>query len=553
LHELAGTHTIPLLSQNKAKQGGCMAIAPSRRDFLKSASASALLLPVWGSTALAFQAEPVVGTTRFGKILGRRTNGSCVFKGVPYARTPTRLAPPAAPKRWRDTRDALEFGPRAIQAAASLEGMSESCQMLNVWTPALGRGKRPVMVWLHGGGFMNGSANTDLYDGTDLNREGDVVVVTLNHRLGAFGYLQLAEAGSEYESSGCVGMLDIVAALRWIHENIENFGGDAGNVTLFGESGGGGKVIALMAMPAAKGLFHRAIVQSGALLRTAITAEQGRLFAAELFAEMKLSPAEYQKLLSAPPEVLMRAQAAVLRRAGTPGSGGSTAQRPFSPIIGRELPEQPFDPLAPKVSANVPLLIGANKEETRFFFTGTPELYALDAANLKARLQPLLGQQTDTVVDAYRKFRPDASATDLFFAITTAQMYGYTTIRVAQRKAEQRRAPAYLYQFAYEGSQLGGNPPVAIKSGHSMEIPFVFAHPRTGPDGSIPDHERSLSRQMSQAWIAFAKNGNPNHTGMPQWPAYSTEQRAAMVFDKNSAVVADPHPQERQLWERLLT
>jgi para-nitrobenzyl esterase len=505
---------------------------------------------IFGWQAWAADKEPAIGQTQYGKIRGARDGDSFIFKGVPYARTPKRLAAPVAPMPWNDVLDANEYGPRAYQVGASTD-MSESCQMLNLWTPALGSGKRPVMVWLHGGGFMNGSANSALYEGADLNREGDVVVVTLNHRLGAFGYLHVPEAGADYASSGCAGMLDIVAALRWVRDNIGNFGGDRNNVTIFGESGGGGKVIALMAMPSAKGLFHRAIVESGALLRTAIAPEAGRKLTAEILAEMKLSPTQFRELLDAPAEQLLKAQTAVLTRAGTPGNGGSTAQRPFSPTMGPDLPEQPFDPQAPKVSANVPLMIGTNKEESRLFFVSTPALYALDAADLRNRLQPLLGTDTDVILDLYRKTRPGASATDLFFAISTAQMYWYTSTRVAERKAEQRGASTYMYQFAYEGTQTAGSPRVAVKSGHSMEIQYVFAHPRANADPEIAAREKALAKQMSQAWVAFARSGNPNHAGMPNWPAYTKAQRATMVFDTNSAVVNDPHPEERKLWERL--
>jgi para-nitrobenzyl esterase len=528
----------------------------SRRVFLQRASAASLL---WLPGLASAQNESVVADTQYGKVKGLRSHDSCVFKGIPYARVTKRLTAAVPPEAWTGIQDALEYGPRAWQVGAATSAMSESCQMLNVWTPALDNHKRPVMVWLHGGGFMNGSANTDLYDGTDLNREGDVVVVTLNHRLGAFGYLHLGEApgktiGDEYAASGGVGMLDLVAALQWVRDNIKHFGGDSNNVTIFGESGGGGKVLALMAMPAAKGLFHRAIVQSGALLRTAISREEGFKTTQAILAQLNLAPDQIQQLLDIPAEQLLKAQAAVLAKAGTPGSGGSSAQRPFSPTIdGHVLLQQPFDPAAPMESVSVPLIIGTNKEETRFFFVATPALYALESNELQARLQPMLGDNTEKILNLYRKTRPTASATDLFFAISTAQMYWYTSTRVAERKAQQRGAPVYMYQFAYEGSQTAGNPPVAIKAGHSMEIPFAFAHPRPNRASEIPTVERTLAKQISQAWIAFARTGNPNNTNLPKWLTYSAKQRATMVFDATSKVVNDPHPEERKLWEELLS
>jgi para-nitrobenzyl esterase len=526
-----------------------------RREFIKYAAVTTLcLLP-----GVVSAAEDVIAETVYGKVKGVRVGDSCIFKGIPYAQVTKRLTPAVAPYEWTGIKDALEFGPRAWQAGSAIGEMSENCQVLNVWTPALDGKKRPVMVWLHGGGFMNGSANTDLYDGGDLNREGDVVVVTLNHRLGAFGYLYLGDAmGAEYATSGGVGMLDIVAALYWVRYNIEAFGGDPANVTIFGESGGGGKVIALMAMPAAKGLFHRAIVQSGALLRTAITPDEGFKTTTAILAQLNLERDQISQLLDIPADQLLKAQAAVLASAGTPGSGGSTAQRPFSPIIdGHVLLQQPFDPAAPAESASVPLIIGTNKEETRFFFVATPALYALEAGDLRNRLLPLLGDNTDKVISLYRKTRPKESATDLFFAISTAQMYWFTSTRVADRKAQQRRASVYMYQFAYEGTQMAGNPPVAIKAGHSMEIPFAFAHPRANSSAEVAAVERALAKQMSQAWVNFARSGNPNHAGLPQWPVYSTstyseKKRETMIFDSISKVVEDPHPAERKLWEELL-
>ena len=522
---------------------------PQRRALLQHACTLPLLcISGVRSLVAAESGTPIVVSTSLGRVRGMRQPGSCVFKGIQYAMTEQRLAAPVAPQPWTDVRDAFAFGPRAWQAGGSrTDDMNESCQFLNVWTPAPDNGRRPVMVWLHGGGFMNGSANNEQYDGADLNREGDVIVVTLNHRLGAFGYLYL---GDQEPASGCAGMLDLIAALRWVAENIAAFGGDPANVTIFGESGGGGKVLALMAMPQAKGLFHRAIVQSGALLRTAITADEGRATAADIMKRMSMTP---EQLLKAPPDRLLAAQAAYLASAGTPGSGGSTAQRPFSPVIdGRHLPEQPFDPTAPAVSAEVPLLIGTNKDETRLFFAGTPQLYSLAADELRERLQPLLKNDVDAVLAAYRTSRPSATPTDLYFAITTAQMYWYTSIRAAERKARQGRAPAYMYQFAYEGTQTAGNPPIQLKAAHATEIPFVFGHPRGDATGVVAEHERTLSKRMSRAWIAYARTGDPNHSGLPRWPRYTAAQRDTMIFDRECNVIADPHAQERVFWERLL-
>jgi para-nitrobenzyl esterase len=308
-----------------------------------------------------------------------------------------------------------------------------------------------------------------------------------------------------------------------------------------------------MAMPAAKGLFHRAIVQSGALLRTAVSREEGFKTTQAILAQLNLAPTQMQQLLDMPAEQLLKAQAAVLAKAGTPGSGGSTAQRPFSPTIdSRVLLQQPFDPAAPVESASVPLMIGTNKEETRFFFVSTPALYALEPNDLQNRLQPLLGDNTAKVLGVYRKTRPGASATDLFFAISTAQMYWYTSTRVAERKAQHKGAPVYMYQFAYEGSQTAGNPPVALKAAHSLEIPFAFAHPRPNKENDVPANERALAKQMSQTWVAFARTGNPNNAHLPKWPVYSAKKRETMVFDSTSKVVNDPHPEERRLWEELL-
>jgi para-nitrobenzyl esterase len=197
-------------------------------------------------------------------------------------------------------------------------------------------------------------------------------------------------------------------------------------------------------------------------------------------------------------------------------------------------------------------MIGTNKEETRFFFVTTPKLYALEEAELKPRVQALLGDQTDEVLQTYKRTRPQATATDLFFAISTAQMYWYTSTRAAERKAEARGAPIYMYQFAYEGTQTAGNPPVALKAAHSLEIPFVFAHPRPDKSGVVPAHEQTLSKQMSQAWIAFARTGDPNHAGLPKWPMYDAKRRSTMMFDSPCSVVSDPHAEERRLWQKLL-
>src|ERR1700733_3909858 len=332
-------------------------------------------------------AEQVVVETNCGKIRGVVENGINVFKGVPYAEPPEgdlRFRAPRKLQPWTGVRDAFEFGNRAMQddnafalppallkliGGRELPPMSENCLVLNVWTPAVNDGrKRPVMFWCHGGAFIAGSGDSPWYEGTNLCRKGDVVVVTINHRLGAFGYLHLGEFREEFAASGNAGMLDIVAALRWVRDNIAAFGGDAGNVTIFGESGGGAKVSVLMAMPAAHGLFHKAIMQSGVAV-TVMDRGNATETAAAMLNELGLDKKQIGKLHEISFENLIKAQTAVLAKVGSGLSALANRRRlGFNPVFdGKVLPQHPFEPSAPQISANVPLMIGTNKDEMLLF------------------------------------------------------------------------------------------------------------------------------------------------------------------------------------------
>ena len=493
----------------------------------------------------------VIADTHRGKVRGAVADGIRVFKGIPYGASTeggNRFRPPKLPKPWTEVRDALAFGPMAPQQAREKtaiteswtydKDMSEDCLVLNVWTPALrDQRKRPVMVWFHGGGFSSLSGSRNVFDGTRLCKKGNVVVVTLNHRLNAFGYLYLAKlGGTDYSESGNVGMLDLVAALRWVHDNIAEFGGDPGNVTIFGQSGGGAKVSTIMAMPQARGLFHRAIVESGSQLE-ALTPEEATRNAQTLLTALGLKEKELPKLRQMPVDQIL--------------AGMARAKVAFSPVVDQHiLPKGPWLPDGPAVSANIPMMIGTTRTETTVLIgAADPATFTLDEAGLRDKLGPWLpAKDLDRVLVAFRKTMPNATPPDLFFAITTDRRVRQQAWTQAERKAAQNAGAVWLYEVDWATPVEGGK----WRSPHSLELAFVFdnvakseAMVGTGPD------PQALADQMSAAWLAFAKSGNPNTPAIPTWPAFKPAERATMVFDVKSKVVNDFRKDERILLATL--
>jgi para-nitrobenzyl esterase len=487
---------------------------------------------------------PVAQTTA-GAVRGSRDGAIHSFKGIPYAAPPVgplRFRPPAPLPPWEGVRDALDFGPSCPQPAERPEGwapepsLSEDCLYLNVWTPGTGDGKRrPVLVWMHGGGFSIGSGSWPVYDGTALARRGDAVVVTINHRLGILGYLHLKElAGAEFTSSGNAGMLDLVMALEWVRDNIAAFGGDPGNVTIFGESGGGAKVSTLIAMPAARGLFHRAAIQSGPGLRVkppGQAAETARTIAVEICG----GAFDLAALQAAPIERLREAQGKLGRGAGAFA---------FSPVLDPDaIPEHPGDAIRNGSAADVPMIVGCNRDEATLFLAMNPggNGQSLDSDDgLRARLVPL-GAEAGTIVETYRRTRPESSPKDLLVAIESDRMMRIPSIKLAERKLAGGKAPVFMYLFRWAAGPLG--------SAHGFEIPFVFdnARPPVMPESMS---RGDLAARMSEAWLAFARSGRPDHPGIPEWPAYTLDGRATMIFDRDdSHVEHDPCGEERTAWE----
>jgi para-nitrobenzyl esterase len=510
--------------------------------------------------------QEVIVETSKGKLRGRSVGGVKTFKGIPYAAPPEgarRFMPPVAAAPWAGARDALDYGPRALQddnalalpdevrALMSLSGyqpMRESCLVLNVWTPDVGHGKRPVLFWCHGGAFITGSASAAWNDGANLAKTGDVVVVSVNHRLGAFGYLHLEDiAGGDFASSGSAGMLDIVAALEWVRDNIAAFGGDPGNVTIFGESGGGAKVSVLLAMPAAKGLFHKAIIQSGPALEMASRAD-GTETAERMLATLGLNVKQAGELRRLPAETLLQAQAEVLAYVRETARHVDRRRKGFNPIVdGAHLPAGPFEPVAPAISAQVPLMIGTNKDEMTLFLGHAPWVAGLDQARLVKVVQGFVGDGADAagIVAAYRRLRPKDSPQDIAFAIATDQGIRLPSLLTADRKVAQNAAPVFVYLFTFETPVLGGR----LKSPHTLEIPYVFDTVDVSPlTGDAPGRE-ALAKVMSQTWIAFARSGDPNHAGLPHWPRYDARRRPTMIFDAACRLENDPYGAERRVWD----
>jgi len=505
--------------------------------------------------------ESVVVKTTHGALRGVRSGGLTCFKGVPYAGSPAgsgRFKAPPPLAAWTGVRDALVYGPQAIQPPDhgwpkewALAPSSEDCLVLNIWTPGTGDGqRRPVMFYSHGGGFATGNGGAEVWpqnlhhDGAALARTYDVVVVTHNHRLGLLGYLYLGDLlGEEYAASGAAGMLDIVAGLDWVRDNIEAFGGDPGRVMIWGESGGGAKTATLTAMPGAKGLFHRASVESGPTLRLT-PREAATETTRKVLAALGLSEKQARELVDVPAE----------RLRGVQDQLSGTNPMIFGPVVdGRVIPSHPYDPVAPAISTSVPMIVGTNKDESIMFLQrGDLAAFSLDEAQLRERLEARFGENADRVLEVHRRGRPGASPTDLFIAITTGQWMWHNAIVMAERKARLHDAPVYMYQFVYE-SEVPVAPGVDYpeKAAHAMEIAFKFDHPETSPSAGRRPERFQAARNMSAAWAAFARSGNPGHPGIPDWPAYGPERRATMMLDAECRVVEDPFREERLLWESL--
>ena len=555
----------------------------TRRDVLVGGVAAALV----GRRGFAlrqhgdedkFDAHAV---TKSGPVAGIKTHvgGAAAiysYKGIPYGMdtAKTRFAAPKRPVSWTDVRVCTEWGPRAPQTVGARpeyesakaredaamrpgyhlppdEGeQSEDCLHLNVWTPGLRDGKkRPVMFYIHGGAFANGTANAALYDGSRLAKRGDVVVVTVNHRLNSFGYMYLAEAlpGQGFEDSGNAGQLDLVLALEWVRENIAEFGGDASRVMIFGQSGGGAKCATLMAQPPAKGLFHRVLSMSGQQV-VGVQRDHATERAKKVLAALKLDGMSAVDAAAA-----LRAKTMEEIQAATRAGGY------FGPVMdGRSLPVDPFSPGDPKLSADVPMVLGNTHDETRVLIGGgQPKLFDLTWETLPEALEkgaPFLKSDTASlpvaeVIKNFREWNPTYSASDVFFAVTTdSRSWRGEVIEAERRAADAKAQPhTWVYQLNWKSGVDAGK----WGAPHTLDIPLAFDNVALSPGmvgASAEDQARAqkMAEIVSETYIAFARTGNPNNAKLPKWPAFDLKSRATMVFDETTEVVDDPRGRERK-------
>jgi para-nitrobenzyl esterase len=507
--------------------------------------------------------QELIVATQAGAVQGVREHGVATFRGIPYGAETSgenRFRPPKPPTPWTGVRPATRYGATAVQLRPRIDpqrppdplselaiSVGEDCLMLNVWSPDP-RGKKPVMVWLHGGGFSVGSASSPLYDGTKLALRGDVVVVSVNHRLGLLGFMQLEDCyGESYAGSGNAGMLDLVAALHWVRDNIERFGGDPGCVTIFGESGGGGKVSALLAMPAARGLFHRAVIQSGPPFQFP-SREMANAVTAKVLAKLGISERDGSaRLHELPFEALLDAQVA-LGAGGGPSPGGMS----FAPTIdGRVLFDWPEPALRAGASAEVPLLIGTNLDEARFMMMMHPQLRKappeLSPEELLERVTPGCDRNADRLIASYRAFYPKLSRFDLLLKIESEQ-FRIRSIRLAEHKLAADGAPVFMYLFSFVTPRLA-----KYGAYHGMEIPFIFDTVSTVPHLAADPDAEALVARMLRTWVEFARSGRPGAEGTPRWVPYSETERATMIIDRQWTIEHDPLRDERAAWKDVTT
>ncbi len=542
----------------------------NRRAFLKGSSlalAAAAGSAIASKAAAQAPARPAAGLgaasdrqlfweveTTSGKVQGIANTGIREFKGIPYG-APTggknRCMPPRKPASWSGVRECFGHGQISPQTFSDLRGdygmmiqwdlqpggMGEDCLVLNVWTPGVNDGqKRAVMVSFHGGGFATGSGNAPGFDGAQLAKFGDVVVVTVNHRLASFGYMHLADLGAppEFAMSGVAGVMDLVASLEWVRDNIERFGGDPGNVMIFGQSGGGSKTSTVLAMPSGQGLFHRAGVQSGSTLRLT-TREQGTKLAETLLAKLNISKSNIADIQKVSWQQILEAQSSMGM-----GLGG------FAPVVeGHILPHHPFDPVAPPESANMPVIISTTLEDAALALTN----FDLDDAGLRKILSQRYKDKADEIYALYKKSSWTAKKSPFLIQaeIFTDSAFRRSAITQAERKSALGKAPAYMYLWAYESPSFDGK----FGAVHGTDVSASFNNYRDGIGGTGSHLQRALWSKFATAWTTFAKTGNPNNPKLPNWAPYETAQRATMIFDNDVRAENDPRGEIRKFWDQM--
>lgn len=537
--------------------------ALDRRDLLRGGAALATLVVSVGAVRgqVATAVSPIVQTSN-GPIVGLVFDGIQTFKGLRYGAAPIgplRFAAPHKPMAWTSPADGSHTGNASMQlrsggSAVAFPGsiglaleqvfttpddvqrQNEDCLFLNVWTPTLDKVARPVMVWFHGGGFNYGSGSWPAYDGHNLAKRHDVVVVTVNHRLNAFGYLYLGELGGDPDS-GNVGQLDLILSLEWVRDNIATFGGNPSNVTIFGQSGGGAKVSTLMAMPAAKGLFHRAIIESGPGIRGA-SKEAATETARQIMTQVGVSNAN--ALRDVPALALLDAASSLQ----APGGLGTLR---FAPVVdGTNLPANPFDPVAPAQSADIPVMIGCTKDEQTLYNVGMPWWGKASETDMLALLKknPMLTAKADALWAAAKRAFPNDTPSYLYTDIVSKTFAFTGSVTLAERKAAQRAAPAFMYIWNWGAPLENG----ILRAPHTMEIPFAFDNVDKGPIWLGRDRVvKPLAEMTSSTWVAFARNGDPNNRSIPHWPSYDAATRATMIFDLRPRVENDPYAEFRKL------
>lgn len=539
-------------NEHRTPRNSVMSSKIGRRALLKSsllgggavaagATLGGLIPSVARAVDSASKYEGPVVETASGKIRGVIQGGTHIFRGIPYGASTAgnnRFMPPRRPEPWSGVREAFQNGPTAPQLSGPINPLilnhtptapkGEDCLVINVFTPGVNDGrKRPVMVWLHGGGFATGAGTPLAFDGTDLARSGDVVIVSVNHRLNLFGFLYLSDLGGDkYADSSNVGLLDVVAVLQWVRDNIAQFGGNPGNVTLYGQSGGGLKISNLLAMPPAKGLFHKAIIESGSALK-GISRDEANKTTERMLAKLSIQKDQIDELQKLPVERLL---AAIDTRGSAPG----TPPLALGPVVdGRSLPRDPFDPTAPEMSADVPLIIGSVNTEGTFFTPPDSPLFSLDEAGMRDRLKNRYGDATEKLIELYRKEMPNATPSQIYFVITA---FPANAITQAERKVAQGKAPVYMYLFTWETPVEGGR----RFSPHTVELPFVFNNVAEQPEevGNGPELQ-PLADKVSSAWAAFARTGVPSAAGIPKWLPYNVNERPAMVINNEWTLVND--------------